>query len=265
MKVRKLSQYIEKMQSQGEYWFFRETAMQVLHFDVNAFKRSASRLIEQVKIARLKGDMYLIIPPEHRIVGCIPTTWFIDVMMRHFNLPYYVGLLSAAAFHGASHQQPMVFQVMTTKPIRPIVIGQVRLMFCYKKNILPNFYQPIKTASGSMFVSTPEMTAFDLVRYAHASGQLNHVATVFSELAESINAEKLAIFVENEWVESATAQRTGYLLEQVSNLDLTLLAKALRQKQTIPRWLVASKKSDMQEKNTRWNLLVNETLEIDDL
>lgn len=78
--------------------------------------------------------------------GCIPTTWFVDVMMRHFNQPYYVGLLNAAAFHGAAHQQPMVFQVMTTQPIRPIVLGQARLMFCYKKNILPDFYQPIKTA-----------------------------------------------------------------------------------------------------------------------
>lgn len=265
MKIERLSQYIEKAQSHGEYWFFREAAIQDLRMDINAFQRSAARLIEQGKMARLKGDMYIIIPPEHRIVGCIPTTWFIDIMMRHFNQSYYVGLLSAAAFHGATHQQAMVFQVMTTKPIRPIVLGQVRLMFCYKKNIQPDFYQPIKTASGTMFVSTPEMTAFDLVRYAYASGQLNHVATVLSELAEMINSEKLASLVQNEWVEIATAQRVGYLLEQVSELDLTLLEEALHQKQTIPRLLVVSKKSGVQEKNTRWNLLINEILEIDDL
>ena len=265
MKIETLTHYIENSQARGEYWFFRKTVMQALNVGLNAFQKSAARLIEQGKIARLKSDIYIIIPPEHRAVGCLPTSWFIDVMMRHFNQPYYVGLLSAAALHGAAHQQPMVFQVITTKSIRPIVLGQVRLMFCYKKNILPNFYQPIKTASGTMLISTPEMTAFDLVRYAHVSGQLNHVATVLAELAETIDSEKLASFVQNDWVEIATAQRLGYLLEQVSDLDLTHMENALKQKKIIPRLLVVSKKSGMQGKNMRWNLLINEALEIDDL
>jgi len=30
-----------------------------------------------------------------------------------------VGVLSAAAIHGAAHQQPMIFQVVTDKPTRP--------------------------------------------------------------------------------------------------------------------------------------------------
>ncbi|MBU2500813.1 type IV toxin-antitoxin system AbiEi family antitoxin [bacterium] len=33
--------------------------------------------------------------------------------MRYLAQPYHVGLLSAAAIHGAAHQQPMVFHVVT--------------------------------------------------------------------------------------------------------------------------------------------------------
>ena len=35
--------------------------------------------------------------------------------MAHLSQPYYVALLSAAAYHGAAHQKPQVFQVMVPR------------------------------------------------------------------------------------------------------------------------------------------------------
>ncbi|MCW5589375.1 MAG: hypothetical protein KIT27_06885 [Legionellales bacterium] len=36
-------------------------------------------------------------------------------MMKYLDAEYYVALLSAAGFYGASHQKPMVFQVVSKK------------------------------------------------------------------------------------------------------------------------------------------------------
>ena len=49
-----------------------------------------------------------------------------------------------------------------------------------------------KTKTGTMRVSTPEATAIDLVRYPHACGYLDNLATLMVELAQRIDPQKLA-------------------------------------------------------------------------
>ncbi len=50
----------------------------------------------------------------------------------------------------------------------------------------------IETETGAMRVSTPEVTAFDLVRFAPAAGHIGNVVTVLGELAERIDPQHLA-------------------------------------------------------------------------
>jgi predicted transcriptional regulator of viral defense system len=258
--------YIDNLQSEGKYWFFRSVLLRDLQLTPNAFKKAVSRLIIQHRLAHIRSDFYTIVPLEYRAISCLPASWFIDAFMGYLKQPYYVGLLSAAALHGAAHQQPMVFQVITDKPVRPITVGQVRLEFHYKKKIEPQFYQSIKTASGNMNVSTPEMTAFDLVRYANASGQLHHVATVLAELSEQLNEKKLTILLENDSVEVITTQRLGYLLEKIESCTSTeLLHAELKKRKYFYRLLFPKKKIPALEKNSKWRILVNEHIEVDDL
>jgi predicted transcriptional regulator of viral defense system len=258
-------EYINQLQAQGRYWFLREESMQTLKITENAFRKATARLIEQHRLAHVRRNFYVIVPLEYQATASLPATWFIDALMKHFDQPYYVGLLSAAALHDAAHQQPMVFQIMTNQPIRPISVGQVRLEFHHKKEIKLHFYQPIKTASGTMNVSTPEMTAFDLVRYPHASGQIHHVATVLTELIEQITPEKLALLFEKNDVEIASAQRLGYLLEKLGGIDVTLLHQQLCLKKHMNRLLVPAQQTPILEKNKRWRIFVNESIEVDEL
>jgi predicted transcriptional regulator of viral defense system len=72
-------------------------------------------------------------------------------------------------------------------------------------------------------VSTPEATAFDLVRYARYIGGLDAILTVLSELAETIDPAKLAAASALE-SETSQIQRLGWLLDHV---DQTSLADAL--------------------------------------
>jgi hypothetical protein len=111
--------------------------------------------------------------------------------MAAMKLPYYVGLLSAAALHGASHQQPQEFQVITDRSVRSLSAGRARVRFFTSKYVARAHTSSVKTPTGSMRVSTPETTAVDLVRFAKAAGSLDNVATVIAELSPSLDPKKL--------------------------------------------------------------------------
>ncbi len=261
-----LSDYLESLQSRGKYSFDRKEAMTRLQMTDNAFKKAAHRLMKKSRINRIRGDFYTIIPIEYKATGSLPASWFIHQFMQHVDQPYYCGLLTAAALLGAAHQQPMVFQVITTKQMRPIEVGQLRVEFIYKKTIQAHFYQPIKTATGYMNVSTPEMTAFDLVRYMRVAGHIHHVATVLCELVSELKPQQLASLVEQGDVPLIDAQRLGYLLDVLGlPIDLQPLEQVLKPKKLNQRLLVADGDETILEKNQRWHILVNESVEPDEL
>lgn len=261
-----LKRYLEYLQSRGKYIFLRSETIAKLNLTNNDFKKAAHRLVQKGKISRIRGDFYTLIPLEYQASGTLPATWFIDSFMKYLELPYYCGLLTAAALHGVAHQQPMVFQVVTTRQMRPIQVGNLKIEFLYKKVVHPHFYQPMKTATGNMNVATPEMTAFDLVRYMNASGQVNHVATVFCELVEQLNAEKLAELLKSDDVEITSVQRLGYLLDVLKlPIDLLPLENQLKQRKVSRRLLVVSSGEPILEYNQRWHILVNEPVEPDEL
>lgn len=266
MKADSLKSYIETLQSQGVYWFFKEKITETLGMTENTFVKASRRLISQGRLAKIYGGFYVIVPLEYHSSGCLPVSWFIHALMAYLNQPYYVCLLTAAGIHGSAHQQAMAFKIMTKKPIRKIIAGSVRIEFCYKKKISQNSYQSVKTASGFMHVSTPEMTAFDLVHYAHVSGQLQHVATVLLELAEKLNPEILALHIKNDEVETPTAQRLLYLLDLLKvKIDLREPEAELKLKKLVKKILVPRSHSQVIEYNERWKILVNEIFELDDL
>jgi predicted transcriptional regulator of viral defense system len=260
----RLIDYIEHLQSEGQYWFLCEEARAHLGLSPAAFKLAAARLALKNRLQRIRADFYTIVPLEYRSSGSLPVTWFINDFMAHNQADYYVGLLSAAALHGAAHQQPMAFQVISNQLMSSINVGQLRINFHYKKSIKPEFYQPIKTATGDMQVSTPEMTLCDLIRYMDAVGQINNVATIAIELIDQIHLDKLISFAEHGDIETATIQRIGYLLQYLNlPVDLVPLEKIVSKKHPHYRALVTGSNTPIIETNKRWRILVNEAIEAD--
>jgi predicted transcriptional regulator of viral defense system len=132
--------------------------------------------------------------------------------MHFLGQPYYVGLLSAAALHGASHQQPMAFQVVTDRPTRGGVAGRARVEFHMNSSIADTPTAELQTETGSMLVSTPESTALDLVRFSTASGGWSNVTTVLQELVERIRPDALHAAAQSR--KTPEVQRLGYLLDR---------------------------------------------------
>lgn len=91
--------------------------------------------------------------------------------MGYIGRSYYVGRLTAAAHHGASHQAAQVFQVIVDLPTRPVVVARVRIDF-HEGFVAKGQTARANTPTGTMAVSTPERPALDLVRYSLACGGL---------------------------------------------------------------------------------------------
>jgi len=185
--------------------------------------------------------------------------------MRFQGTAYYVGLLSAAELHGAAHQRPQEFQVFAAEQLRPIAVGRNRIRFFLKKSLAQTPVQFVKTSSGLIRVSTPEATALDLVRFSDRVGHLNYVATVLSELAEKIEPGKLVLAAEAEG-EAASAQRLGYLLENVGAAKAAAkLAKWVDRRSPKFVFLRPGKVDGELSRDGRWRVVVNQEVEPDEV
>jgi len=203
---------------------------------------------------------YVIVPPEYRSLGCRPAEQFIPDLMNYLGEYYYVGLLSAAEYHGAAHHRPQVFQVMVAKPRRTIISGKVQVNFIVRGNIEAIPTQPRNTVSGILKLSTPEATAFDLAGYYRHCGWLDNVATVLSEMVEVIDPEKLVTVAELSpitWV-----QRLGYLLESVGSEEIWQpLSEYINAKKPVRSPLLPSVTIKGAVFSKRWQIYINTKVE----
>jgi len=257
-----LAAFVDGLQARGRYTFTRAEAATAGSFSGVALEAALRRLRQKGRIACPRQGFYVLVPLEYRVAQCPPASWFIAEMMGFLNQPYYVGLLSAAAIHGAAHQQPMAFQVVTDRATRPAKAGRVRISFHKSRSVREMPVVEAQTETGAMRVSTPEVTALDIVRFSEAAGRLNNVATVLAELVERINPAALAAIA--PFYAVPDVQRLGYLLELVSAARLAdPLAKWLATRRFRPVPLVPAKNVARMPADSRWRIIPNELPEID--
>ena len=258
------AQWLRTRLTRGRYTFTHAEAVDGLRRTPLAVSKALRRLVGRGLLVSPRRGFYIIVPGEFDISGAPPAQWFIHDLMGYMEQPYYVGLLTAAAQHGASHQAAQVFQVVTDRPTRPMKTGRIRIEFLMKSDIEGTPSTRVKTPTGYMTMSTPEATALDLVRYYKAAGHLNHVATVLEELAESVDGEELVQAAQAGGYEMVVIQRLGYLLEQVGAESVTdglAAVVAERSPQAVPLRPDRSRKGCPVV--ARWRVAVNDVVESD--
>ena len=258
-----VADWVDTLQASGRYSFLRSELPAATGLPGEAVKKALQRLARQRRVVKVKRYFFVIVPIEYRNAGGPPPSWFIDDLMKAMQTPYYVGLLSAAAIHGASHQQPQEFQVVTDRPVRTLEVGRGRIRFVAYKHLANVPVQNVKTATGTMRVSTPEATAVNLVRFARVAGHIDNVATVLAELAGTLSPKKLLAAVRSV-DDLPGAQRLGFLLDAVG---------AERQANTLHRWLDRQslrhvplrqgRPANDGERNERWRVSYTQAVEID--
>jgi len=261
-KLIPIGSFVDKLQSNGRYTFTRaefEATGERSNISVQAALR---RLKKRGRVVNPRRGFYVVVPVEYRSAGCPPATWFIDDLMSFFGQPYYTGLLSSAAIHGAAHQQPMTFQVLTDRATRQVQVARVRIEFHISRRIDRSYVTDVQTETGSMRVATPEQTAYDLVRYPGSAGHLSNVATVLAELAEMLNPRTLLKLA--PLFRISDVQRLGYLLDLVNQDALAdPLARWLKKRRSRPVLLRVGMEAKINKADNRWNVVRNEVVEAD--
>lgn len=262
MTNKRLEQYMFEIQKIGGNSFSRQEALDKCGLSPAAFQATLALLSKRGAIISPKKGFYVIVPPEYHHRPLPPST-YIDTLMKTLGKPYYVGVLSAAAMYGASHQQPMEFQVVTKGPLRKILLPEIRIYFFSKKNISRVPVTKVKTKFGYMNVSTPEVTALDLVKYIERAGYLDNVVNTLIELSSKLRARHLATVA--KLFESTLIQRLGYLLDTYTeNKNLTrLMWEVLNKREPQPTLLSINGQSNAEEMNKKWLIWINETVEPD--
>jgi len=258
-----LEQFLDSLRARGRYCFTYHSALDTVKRSEQALDRNLNRLIAKGKISRVMKGFYLVIPPEYFSRGTLPLPLFIDDLMKALERDYYVGLFSAAAIHGASHQQPMESYVIIKQPAMRVVRGnKLTINFLMKKEWYSEHILKMKTDVGYMNVSSPELTALDLLYYSHRFS-MNRIFTVYQELVEAMDPARLEATAKH-YPQTAAIQRLGFLLDKELHQEkLTrALMTALQERRYSPVLLVPgpdrSGKSDPD-----WKIIKNTIVEGD--
>ena len=258
-----VQEYLDSLMSRGRYYFTLKELEENLIRSKGSIMVSLSRLKKSGQIASPARGYYIIIPLEYRSLGCLPPDQFIPDLMKFLKLPYYVGLLSAAMYCGAAHQQPQVFQVMVPSARKDLKIGNVRVAFHTNKYLEQCSLRKFNTPRSVLLVSSPEATAFDLISYPGASAGFSNILTVLEELVESMDLDefKKVLAIKREL---PILQRLGYLFDLLEKDIYADEVEKYLKKQQVERALLDPRNPSREgEVIQRWKLLINEHIESD--
>lgn len=254
----------------GFYTFSKSDLLAIgLPITKSSIIRSLNRLEHNGTIMSPWQNFYVIIPIEYKLRGLVPPVFYMDKLMQFLNRDYYISLLSAAELNGASHQRSMVFQVtMNGSSVRSGVKNGTLIELFTRKELPLQFTKKIKTKSGYVNVSGPELTALDLVADYNKAGGLSRVAEILTELCEYTQWDnnKLQLL---SYFKTPALQRLGYildLLEQSEQADAlhSLMKQTGRQIRMTPLKTERALSEKMNADN-RWKIIENYELEIDDI
>jgi len=171
-------------------------------------QQRAGRLVH---LSRGAGH-WVIVPLQYATMGSPPLENWLDAYLRKtLGTPYYVGMLSAAETYGASPYGVMITQVLMAKPRRPIIVGRNKLVFyaCTRIEAMPTSWH--ESSRGRFRVSTPELTALNLIQRAVILGGMARVREVLHALWRHCTPERLTEAL-NALQDVPAAQRLGALL-----------------------------------------------------
>lgn len=246
--------------ARGQYHFTSSEFRSALGLSATAANQALWRLAKRGEVASPGRGFYVVVPPEYRALGCLPADQFIPALMDQRGMRYYVGLLSAAQYHGAAHHRPQVFQVMVERSRRPIRCGAVRVDFIARARLASVPLGTFESPRGTVLASTVEATAVDLVGYMGRAGGIDRVAGMLSELSEQMDPVLLVDAARSASVR--WAQRLGFLLEFVGAGDRCgPLKDHVRQRVRNYTRLLPAATTDGAARSNDWRLLVNSRIE----
>lgn len=260
-----VKEFINYLLSLEQYSFSIEEVAHHTGKPRTALMSELKRMVGKKEIVNLRKGYYLIIPPRYSHQGQIPVQLYVEKLFRTLNRKYYLGLFTAARFHGAGHQSIHREYIMIEKPkVRDIKKNQIDIRFFTvanwpEKNIIER-----KSDAGLFKISSPALTAVDLIQHQSKIGGISRVFTVLEELAEEINLIDVKDLL-SWYPNKSTLQRFGFLLDSMgadSQITATI-REHLSKVDTFPVLLSPSESASNGLNDTNWKVKVNVRIESD--
>ena len=228
------------------------------------------RVRQRLAVPRRKGrfaapsrGLWVPVPPDRSAWGAPEPAAYLDALMRHLGAEYYVGWLSAAALHGASHQAPQVFQVATDRRVEDRQVGRTRLHFLNRSAAGSVPTTRVATPAGVVTASTPGATMLDVMEDLDEAGGLDNAVTVAVELARENDGFMCDVLSAAPLHSDTAVRRLGWALDRFGGLDgLEGLARAAAGTSANPS-LLSPHAPRTSSVDGRWNLNVNKEVDPD--
>jgi hypothetical protein len=268
-----LDRFLDEQLSRGRAYFSRADGLRALDSSPEAFSAAAARMAKKRRLASPRQGFFLILRPEDQAAGAPDPVRWIDPLMKYLGIDYRISLLRAAAFHGATHQAAMVFQVIAPRQLRDFDIGRHRLQFVYQAPDAfaqvnrPDWVGQIKSEAGFAKAAGVELTLLDAIRYFHKAAGINGVAQIVKDIGAKASPRKLALAAEH--YENASVRRLGFLLDLAGHVRQAGALESFAQQAKSMKPLDPSIKPLLEtlpephEANAKWKLVINETVETD--
>jgi predicted transcriptional regulator of viral defense system len=257
--------YIKHLLSIESYSFSLDEIKKNTTGEGTSLKFELARLNEKKEIINLRKGFYLIIPPRYSKQGKIPVQLYIDKLFKSLNRDYYIGFYSAAKFHGASHQQSQQDYIITEKPkLGDIKKNELNIRFFTSTKWSDQSIQEKKSDAGTFKISSPALTAVDLIHYQSKLGRINRMLAVLEELTEEINLEDVQNLL-TWYPHKSSLQRLGFILEELGAEDeITIpILEHLKTGKFFPVLLSPKSNQKAGAVNNPWKVDVNIKLESD--
>ncbi|MGD9678867.1 MAG: type IV toxin-antitoxin system AbiEi family antitoxin [Vulcanibacillus sp.] len=209
-----LESFITEKRSNGIYTFSIEEVKNYLGSTYNNVKQVLYGYKKRNKIASVRQGFNVIITPEYSKSKILPAYLFLDDMMKWLKRDYYIGLFSAASVYGATHYQIMENYIFISgPPMRNIKKEKLSLKFITIKYFNKQQIRELKTEAGYVNISTPELTALDLMGYLENSS-LERNIEIIKQFANKIVADRL-FKAASVYPQRAAIQRLGYVFDEL--------------------------------------------------
>ena len=261
--IRHTTDYLQVIRGNGRYSFTLDELAENISKTPRNIRKDIDRLRSKGEIINIVRGFYTVLPDEYKKMGMMPAEFFIDDLMNFMKRDYYVGLFSAAMLHGAGHQQPQEFFVITRPPkSRKVTANDFVINFNEKKRFPSVGIEQKKSETGYFNVSSRELTFLDLIYFEKSIGGLDRVITILIELAEEINIKSMKRVLRSTFPVS-TVQRAGYLAENFGMDKLRPVFEAHLSKRK-PRPVLLDPTGDTTgDADSKWRIIVNIDLEAD--
>ncbi len=259
-----LKNYIHSLIVNGKSSFTEEDALRQTGSTKIALSSALRRLKKKQEIASPLKGFFIIVPPEYQALQSLPPEQFIDDLMKHLKVPYYIGFLSAAQYYGAAHQKPQALQVISSKTRKNIQVGRVMITFTTKHDAEESAICQFNTPRGFVNVATPETIAVDVVAISQKSGGIPAAFEILSDLCEHLSLESfqkgIALLKK-----APPLQRLGYFFELLGLEEYARLCEEELKKYQYVRKTVLDPHEGLNDDtlNVRWHLIINTKLEIE--